>query len=443
MTRLWLKFRDENGTENRVEIDRSRFTIGRHSACDLTITDSRLSREHLSIERDGDRFIAADLGSSNGTTLDRQKLSSPAELADRHILDLGGGIELTVEILADELSANGGPLNGPAGTGPNSPFDAEIAPLPAQPPATAAAGSTDGGGIPTSFFFIAPLLALFVLATVVGVIVLFGSDKKAVQNSDDSEYASAEDETSTSEDGDKDPIIEPVKSTRPAAEMTPAIGTSSDSSTPPPTDIENPANAQLTEAGKVQQTGAAFIRQMAQNDPSAFLTTDQADQVSAKIKQFRGSSAIGDNINSAKRSAAQIVEVAKQKNLKPQFLAIAAITKLGNSRGDVVQSARAVAEIYDKLSVQLGGSTFDDALLMVAAYEQGVAGETMKMRDLVVNLAGKENAPNSREVRTVWYLKKQGKLSAPDYERVLDFLAIGTIAQNPKEFGVNAMALTL
>ncbi len=180
---------------------------------------------------------------------------------------------------------------------------------------------------------------------------------------------------------------------------------------------------------------------MAQNDPTAFLTGDQAKRVDGKIKQLGKSSAIAENINSARKNASQIKALAASKNLQPQFLAVAAITKLGSSRGDIMQAATSVADVYDKLSIPIGHRLADDSLLMVAAYDQGAAGETLKMRNMLQALT-KANE-GAREIRSIWFLEKNGKITQAEFDRALSFLAIGTIAENPKEFGLNADALTL
>jgi hypothetical protein len=151
---------------------------------------------------------------------------------------------------------------------------------------------------------------------------------------------------------------------------------------------------------------------------------------------------LAENINAARKSAAQIKSLAASKNLKPQFLAVAAITKLGNTRGDIVKTAESIADVYDKLAVQIGNEFGEDTLLMVAAYDQGAAGDTMKMRNMLQDLAAK-SPEGARTIRTIWFLEKNGKITQGEFERALNFLAIGTITQNPKDFGVNAEALIL
>ena len=187
---------------------------------------------------------------------------------------------------------------------------------------------------------------------------------------------------------------------------------------------------------------ASFLKKIAQNGDKAFLTGEQAKRVSAKVKQIGSSSALADNINSAKKNGAQIKALATAKNLKPQMLAVAAITKLGGSRGDVMAAATSMADVLDKLTIQLGNEFPDDCLLAMAAYNQGVAGDTMKMRNMLQDLANKSNE-TARTIRTIWFLQKEGKITSAEFDFALHFLAAGTIAQNPKEFGVNAEALDI
>lgn len=67
-------------SEREVVVDRSPFTIGRTSSCELVIEDEYISRRHAEIIfRDG-RFYISDPGSSNGTFLNGRRLS-PGEVA--------------------------------------------------------------------------------------------------------------------------------------------------------------------------------------------------------------------------------------------------------------------------------------------------------------------------------------------------------------------------
>lgn len=64
--------------------------IGRSSSADITISDTGVSRKHLEVLHTGARWIARDLGSTNGAYVDGQELrGTEAELYDGAEITLG------------------------------------------------------------------------------------------------------------------------------------------------------------------------------------------------------------------------------------------------------------------------------------------------------------------------------------------------------------------
>ncbi|HEX6280202.1 MAG TPA: FHA domain-containing protein [Pyrinomonadaceae bacterium] len=408
MLELWLNFTDPDGATRRVRVVGQKFVIGRHSDCDLSIPDGRLSRTHAEIDRAGEIWEISDAGSSNGTEVNGNPVFERVPLADGHRISLGG-FPITVEVVAYLPEAVR--IEGVAST-------------PAAEPSPAARTSGASRRIPVALIFAPPILALFLVTVGGGVAYLVTAGNRSV---------------AVVTNGDDDPVTEddPPSSTgspedAPSTSVTP---------TPVPTG-PTPTPANLSETEKVEVNGANFLRKIAQNDPNIFLTTEQAKRISSKVKQLSSSSAAIENLKSAKQNGTQITALAAERNLKPQLLAVAAVARLGNSRGDVVATAKTMAEVLDKLAIQVGNELADDCLLMIAAYDQGAAGETMKMRNMLQNLANETNE-SSRTIRTIWFLEKRGKITSAEFDRALTFLAIGAIAQNPADFGVNAEALNI
>lgn len=68
------------------KFDKFSVTIGREDGVDLVIQDKSISRKHLVIEYENSKMYVTDLGSSNGTYVDNQKITKRTEVkADSHV----------------------------------------------------------------------------------------------------------------------------------------------------------------------------------------------------------------------------------------------------------------------------------------------------------------------------------------------------------------------
>ena len=61
--------------QRKIVVDHVPFTVGRKPDKDLAITDTRVSRDHAVIEREGSDFLVVDVGSAGGTFVNGEKVN--------------------------------------------------------------------------------------------------------------------------------------------------------------------------------------------------------------------------------------------------------------------------------------------------------------------------------------------------------------------------------
>lgn len=113
--RSWHSRHARNGT---VALDRPAFYIGRMDSNDLVLTDSQASRHHAVIYTGATGYEVEDLGSSNGTYVQGQRITARVPLAVGQVIRIGS-TELALHATPDVVSAGSATayMSGYAGGG--------------------------------------------------------------------------------------------------------------------------------------------------------------------------------------------------------------------------------------------------------------------------------------------------------------------------------------
>ncbi len=109
------------------DLNKDIITIGRDITNDITINDPEVSRHHLRFTRGAGGFTLEDLGSTNGTFVNGQRLTGAKPLNNGDMLGLGETVTLGYEMARGMAGAAGGPDMATAA--PQSPLRAPTAPI--------------------------------------------------------------------------------------------------------------------------------------------------------------------------------------------------------------------------------------------------------------------------------------------------------------------------
>ncbi len=161
-------------------LEQDEILLGRDLANDITIGDPEVSRRHGRIFMQDDNIFVEDLGSTNGTFLNDERISSPKQLRIGDLITLGENIVLVFEETSLDPDATvvspQVPLDEqtpPAAQPPEYEPDLEDSPYEPPAPRQKAVRPTKekSGGFPT--WLIILIIAIVVLACVIAVTLYF------------------------------------------------------------------------------------------------------------------------------------------------------------------------------------------------------------------------------------------------------------------------------
>ena len=125
------------GAGRRFDIGAAAVTIGREAQCDVLVEGTWVSRQHARIAWTGTAYVVEDLGSTNGTFVNGERVSGPRALKSGDFLQLGEQIELAFEVrvsapVHEEPALPGIAPSPISSAGPPRPYAPPSEPVPAQ-----------------------------------------------------------------------------------------------------------------------------------------------------------------------------------------------------------------------------------------------------------------------------------------------------------------------
>ncbi len=127
-------------------LEGDQLVIGRDSASNIAINDAEVSRKHARLNFQGGKYVIEDLGSTNGTFVNGQRVTSATVLKSGDVVSLGEQIVLLFEALSSDPGATMISHKAPVRTAVAAHPVSAPAPAPAPQPYTAPAAPAAPAG---------------------------------------------------------------------------------------------------------------------------------------------------------------------------------------------------------------------------------------------------------------------------------------------------------
>lgn len=128
-------------------LDSDQISIGRDSSTEIPVNDAEVSRRHARLTFQGGKYVLEDLGSTNGTFVNGQRLTGPRVLKSGEVISLGEQIVFLYEAVESDpgatmVSPRKAPVARPVAAPPPPP-QAYAGEVPASPGGTATTKKTN------------------------------------------------------------------------------------------------------------------------------------------------------------------------------------------------------------------------------------------------------------------------------------------------------------
>jgi hypothetical protein len=413
---------DETGRAEPRAVDSPRFVVGHGPGCHLILRGAGIIRRHALIESFDGTVRLTPYETQRRTLLNGAAVRAPVELNDGDVITLGDLRRIGVKIEGGAASRSRGRSES-AGGGRG---DAPAADRAARPQ-----GETGRAAVTrrerTSQLAVALVASVLILSASVCLLFYVQHRRAATPPGGATEIDAARE----------------VAPTRPPDTAT--AGGAGDAGDVPAATPDTPAPAvgpgESETSQQVKLAAIQVMRRVSSDSQPYHFPENALRDVTRTVEEYRRhAAALRAALLTIRGGGAPLAAQARAAGVAPDMIFYAALAQTdgGRTTQDPLAAARAALPELADLRKPIGSTDADSCLIIVAAYSQ--RGGSRKPLPLVDQM--RQHIKDSYRQRNVWYLHELGVVGAQAYDFVLRFIALGVIAQNPRQYGVDAEPLS-
>jgi hypothetical protein len=197
---------------------------------------------------------------------------------------------------------------------------------------------------------------------------------------------------------------------------------------------------QADESSRIEVAAREVVRRISKDSKPYSFSDAAINDIEASVRHHSQAPQLAATLLKLQDNSSAISARAAKEGLQPSLVMLVALAvSRGGESSDALATAGRVVPTLAALNKMFGSSEADSSLILIAAFHEGLG--TNRSHPLLKRMKDVVNNPLTE--RNVWYLHDRNVLSEEDYELVVDALAYGVIARNPKQFGLENDPLNL
>ena len=221
-------------------------------------------------------------------------------------------------------------------------------------------------------------------------------------------------------------------STQPRATATPIESSSH------PVDQSSIGSREPDELRRIEEDAKQVLRSISRDDKPYSFTDNAVKDIHSRVVELSRSTQVANSLTDLQANAASLGSQASKAGLQPGLAMLVGMA-VANVKGSASSAATRALPVLTSLNKSFGSNEAESCLILIAAFHEGPG--TQRSHPLLRRMNRVITNPLTQ--RNVWYLNEQNVISAEAYALVVDTIACGIIARNPRQFGIQTDPLRL
>jgi hypothetical protein len=184
---------------------------------------------------------------------------------------------------------------------------------------------------------------------------------------------------------------------------------------------------------RIEEDAKQVLRSISRDDKPYSFTENAVKDIHSRVVELSQSTRVEISLTDLKANASTLGSQASKVGLQPGLpMLLGMALANGNDQGGASSAATRGLPLLTSLNKSFGSNEAESCLILIAAFHEGPG--TRRSHPLLRRMNRVITNPLTQ--RNIWYLNEQNVISAEAYALVVDTIACGIIARNPRQFGI-------